>query len=167
METHLTLRRLQKQIEAQNVQLQQEITKSKRAEEALQRAHDELEERVKTRTAELARANEQLAASEASLEERLKFERLLAEISARFVNLPADRIGSEIEDAQRRICEFLDLDRSSLGQVCEGEPGALLLTHFHQPQGGLQFPAERMNAGDFFPWTTQKFMGGETVTIWE
>jgi formate hydrogenlyase transcriptional activator len=164
VETHLNLRRLQKQIEVQNVQLQQEITKSKRAEEALQRAHDELEERVKTRTADLARTNEQLAASEASLEERLKFERLLAEISAHFVNLPADRIDSEIEDAQLRICEFLNLDRSSLGQVHEREPGALLLTHIYQTQGGTPAP-ERMNARDFFPWTTQKFMGGETLTI--
>ena len=164
VETHLNLRRLQKQIEVQNVQLQQEITKSKRAEEALQRAHDELEERVKTRTADLARTNEQLAASEASLEERLKFERLLAEISAHFVNLPADRIDSEIEDAQRRICELLDLDRSSLWQVCEREPGTLLLTHIHQPPGG-QPPPERMNAGDFFPWTAQKVLAGETLTI--
>jgi len=164
VETHLNLRRLQKQIEVQNVQLQQEITKSKRAEEALQRAHDELEERVKTRTADLARTNEQLAASEASLEERLKFERLLAEISAHFVNLPADQIDSEIEDAQSRICEFLNLDRSSLGQVHEREPGALLLTHIYQTQGGQQFP-QQSKARDFFPWTTQKVLGGETLTI--
>ena len=44
-------------------------------------------------------ANEQLVASEESLEERLKFETLLANMSARFVNLPADRIDGEIEDA--------------------------------------------------------------------
>ena len=49
------------------------------------------------------------------LEERLRFETLLTDISARFVNLPADQIDGEIEDAQRRICEFLNLDRSSLG----------------------------------------------------
>jgi len=44
-------------------------------------------------------------------------ETLLAEISSRFVNLPADQIDAEIEDAQRRICEFLNLDRSRLWQV--------------------------------------------------
>ena len=164
VETHITLRRLQKQIEAQNVQLRQEITKSKRAEEALQRAHDELEERVKTRTADLSRANEQLAASEASLEERLKFEKLLAEISAHFVNLPADRMDSEIEDAQRCLCELLDLDRSALWQVSEKEPERLLLTHIYQPQGSPP-PPERMNAGEWFPWTRQKVLAGETVTI--
>jgi formate hydrogenlyase transcriptional activator len=98
------------------------------------------------------------------LEEQLRFEKLLSEISGRFVNLPADRIDSEIEDAQHRICEHLDLDRSSLWQVPEREPGTLLLTHIHQPPGS-QPPPERMNARDFFPWTTQKVMEGETVII--
>jgi len=37
------------------------------------------------------------------LEERLRFETLLAETSARLVNLPADQIDGEIEGAQRRI----------------------------------------------------------------
>jgi len=98
------------------------------------------------------------------LEERLRFETLLAEISSRFVNLPADQIDGEILSAQRRICEFLDLDRSSLGQVPERDPGALILTHIHQPQGGPPIP-ERPNAMALFPWTTQKVLAGETVTI--
>jgi formate hydrogenlyase transcriptional activator len=102
--------------------------------------------------------------TEQALKERLKFESLLAELSARFVNLPADRLDSEIEDAQRRICEHLDLDRSTLWQVSEGDPGTLLLTHIHQPPDILPSP-ERMNAGNFFPWVTQKVLGGETVTI--
>jgi formate hydrogenlyase transcriptional activator len=118
-----------------------------------------------------AEANERLQAgmtermlAEEALEERLKFETLLAELSGRFVNLPPDRIDSEIEDAQRRICELLDLDRSTLWQVPEGEPGMLLLTHIHQP-AEIRATPERMNARDFFPWTTQKVLSDETITI--
>jgi formate hydrogenlyase transcriptional activator len=98
------------------------------------------------------------------LEEQLRFETLLSELSARFVNLPADRIDSDIENAQRRICELLDVDRSTLWQVYEGEPETMLLTHFHQPPY-IKTPPDRMNARDFFPWTTQKVLGGETVII--
>jgi formate hydrogenlyase transcriptional activator len=62
VETHLSLKRLQTQVEAQKARLEQEIVKSRQAEEALRKAHDELEERVKVRTAELAMAKEQLQA---------------------------------------------------------------------------------------------------------
>jgi hypothetical protein len=90
------------------------------------------------------------------LEERLKFETLLAEISSRFVNVPADQVDGEIEGAQRRICELLDLDRSSLWQVSEQEPGRLVLTHIHQPRGDTPAP-ERANAAEWFPWADWSF----------
>ena len=80
----------------------------------------------------MARANEEMVELEESLKERLKFETLLAELSAHFVNLSAERIDREIEDAQRRICEFLDLDRSTLFQADEGGPGMLVLTRVYQ-----------------------------------
>jgi two-component system, NarL family, sensor kinase len=102
--------------------------------------------------------------TEQVLKERLMFETLLAELSAHFVNLPADRMDAEIEDAQRRICEFLDIDRSTLFQVPEREPGVLLLTHIHQPPGRPP-PPKRLDAGALYPWGTQKLLGGETVTI--
>jgi len=107
---------------------------------------------------------ESIETTHAELEERLRFETLLAETSSRFVNVPTDRIDGEIEGAQRRICELLDIDRSTLWQVCEGEPGTLLLTNLHHPAGSLS-PPERMNGRDFFPWITQKILGGETVTF--
>jgi hypothetical protein len=98
------------------------------------------------------------------LDKPLRFEMVLAEISTLFINLPADRIDSEIEAVQRRVCELLDLDRSALWQVLEGEPGKLKLSHLYQPTEILQ-PSEQMNAKTFFPWTEQKVLGGETVTI--
>ena len=100
----------------------------------------------------------------AELDKPLRFERLLAEISTFFINLPADRIDSEIEAAQRRVCEFLDLDRSSLFQTPEGEPGTLRLTHVHQPPES-RIPPEGMSLREFFPWSLQKVLGGETITI--
>jgi transcriptional regulator with GAF, ATPase, and Fis domain len=97
-------------------------------------------------------------------QELLPFERLLAEISTLFINLPADQIDNEIKAAQSRICEFLKIDRSTLWITSEDDPRTLLLTHIHQPPG-IPSPPERMSAKDFFPWTAQKVLGGETLAL--
>ena len=49
-----------------------------------------------------------------ALEEQKNFEQLLLEISSRFISLPVESIDDAIEDAQRRICETLNLDHSAL-----------------------------------------------------
>ena len=102
--------------------------------------------------------------SHEELDELAPFERLLAEISTLFINLPADQIGNEIVAAQKRICELLDLDRSALLLTAQDDPGMLLLTHVHQPPGSPS-PPDRLNARDFFPWTVPKILGGETIAI--
>ena len=147
------------------------MNKSSKTNQQLLLEMEELKARLDVAQQRLQEANERMQAemtedkrTEQVMEERLKFETLLAELSVRFINLPVDQIDSEIKEAQRRICEFLDLDRSSLWQVCEGEPGMLLLTHIHQIQGGTPAP-ERLNAMDFFPWTVQKVLAGETITM--
>jgi len=48
------------------------------------------------------------------LEERLRFERLLSEISAGFINIPPDRVDSEIERGLRKILKFFQADRCGL-----------------------------------------------------
>ena len=98
------------------------------------------------------------------LEERLRFETLLTDISAHFINLPADQIDAAIEDAQRRICELLDLDRSVLWQACQGAAEKMLLTHVHQPPDGL-LPDSPFHAMDNFPWLLAQVLRGETVAI--
>ena len=50
-------------------------------------------------------------------EDRLRFEMLLTELSAHFVSVTFESIDHEIVDAQRRIVQELDLDRSTLAQL--------------------------------------------------
>lgn len=60
VETHLALRRLQKQLEAQNIQLQEEITARRQTEEDLESHKARLEELIDERTSDLKKVNEEL-----------------------------------------------------------------------------------------------------------
>ena len=178
VKTHLALKRLQRKMEHQNTQLEPEIAKSKQAETALLKGRDELDRGVKKRSAELARANERLASSneqlsreieqrvqaQEALEDRLRFETLLTDISARFVNLPLDQIGGEIEDAQRRVCECLELELSALWQSSVETPDLFTLTHLYRPFGGPPVP-ERMDAKEYFPWCLQQLAAGNVIAV--
>ena len=98
------------------------------------------------------------------MKEELQFEKLLIEISTHFVNLPADRIDDEIKETQRRICEYLDLDRSALWQLSKKEPGKVLLTHVHQPPEA-RFPDEKLDAKMAFPWVLDQVLRKGIVAI--
>ncbi len=93
------------------------------------------------------------------LEERIGFETLLADLSARFVGLPAEALDHEIVEALRRICETLGFEQSSLGQPNkEGEPR---FTHFWSLPGS-SFSAD-FRPWEFFPWGTQQVLNGRKV----
>jgi formate hydrogenlyase transcriptional activator len=92
------------------------------------------------------------------------FERRLAEISTFFINLPGDQVDQGIEAAQRRICELLDLDRSSLFVNSDADPDAFLLSHIAQPSDALK-PPQRLIAKDLFPWMVKRLIRGESVVI--
>jgi PAS domain S-box-containing protein len=98
------------------------------------------------------------------LEERLRFETLLADISARFVNLPADQIDGEIEEAQRNVCECLGLDLSALWQWSVETPDFLTLTHLYRLLGGPPLP-EPMDAQEYFPWCLKQLMAGKVIAL--
>ena len=98
------------------------------------------------------------------LEESLRFESLLNDISVRFVNLPAERIDAEIEDVQRLICECLSLDLSSLWQWSDKAPHFLTLTHLHGPPDGPERP-QGIDGRKELPWLFEKMTNGEALTI--
>ena len=78
-------------------------------------------------------------------DDRLAFESLMADLSARFINRPADEVDKAIEGAQRELCETLGLDRSSLFQRKEDGSEELLLTHLFQ-RPGIPTPAVNRRA---------------------
>ena len=102
--------------------------------------------------------------AEKSLEERLRFEMLLADISARFVNLPSGQIDGAIADAQRHVCECLGLDLSALWQWSTDAPGLLTMTHIYRALEGPQLP-EPMDAQEYFPWCRQQLEEGKIVSL--
>ncbi len=75
----------------------------------------------------------------AELEDRLRFETLLAQLSARFVNLPPDQVDQEIENALGRLVEALYADRSALGLITE-DGQDLVVTHTFAVPGVDAFP---------------------------
>jgi len=90
------------------------------------------------------------------LEDRLRFETLLADLTARFAALSADQVDGAIEDAQRHIVETLGIDRSSLFQSSE-QSTEVILTHFWVRPGLQPFPPG-LSAREYYPWAFEKIM---------
>lgn len=76
----------------------------------------------------------------APVQDRFRFESLLAELSATFVHLPADRVDSRIESALEQLVAFLGVDRGGLAQL-PGDKDDLVITHSHHRPGVPPLPA--------------------------
>ncbi len=93
------------------------------------------------------------------------FETLLCELSSRFINVPPEAVDHEIEDAQRRICENLDLDLSALWEGTAAGPGDFTLTHFYGRQEDVLPPMRGMSAGEYFPWLLAEMLANRPVAV--
>ncbi|HXX86475.1 MAG TPA: ATP-binding protein [Casimicrobiaceae bacterium] len=98
----------------------------------------------------------------ASTEELLRFERLVSELSAGFINLPATGIDAAIVDGLRRIVEALHIDRSTLSQVSP-DTGHFRSTHSWAING---FPAVPTNTtSQTFPWVLATARAGKPIVF--
>jgi PAS domain S-box-containing protein len=100
--------------------------------------------------------------AELALDERLRFETLLTELSAAFANLPTTKVDEEIDKWLQNLVEFLDLDRAILDQV-EEDGLTLSRIHSHTARGIDTRPLDVAN--DQTPWITEQLFRGNTV-IW-
>jgi formate hydrogenlyase transcriptional activator len=100
------------------------------------------------------------APAEVSVEELLEFERMLADLSARFANVPIDQVESEIQVAQAIIRQFLEFDRSTYLEVLSDGELSVISSSADDSVG----PTPLGPFTPHLPWYHSKLMAGETIT---
>jgi transcriptional regulator with GAF, ATPase, and Fis domain len=96
---------------------------------------------------------------QAAISERIEFERLVADLSLRFINVAADGIDDAIRQSLAQIGEALDLDRCLFVTI---DAGVLAHTVSWQAPGVQDIPVPA-NAAERFPWALKATMAGEMV----
>ena len=92
------------------------------------------------------------------LEDRLRFETLLAELSAKLIHVEAGGIDAALESALRRMIDVLGIDRGNLDEYMDDAPG--IRVSCARP-GIVELPS--ILAAGQFPWTADTLRRGGVV----
>jgi PAS domain S-box-containing protein len=140
-----------------------DLTERKQFEDALRRAHNELESRVRERTRVLARTNREL---EKEIQEREKAERMLqlqadfrqhiSAISTNFINLPIHEIDSGINQALKELGTFAGVDWGFVHKYGEDDE-TVYVTHEWYAEN-LDFRLDEISSFpmSWFSWTNSR-----------
>ena len=94
---------------------------------------------------------------EQALENRLRFERLLSDLSARFVNIPPDRVDAEIDHGLRQILEFFQVDRAGLMRSLPDRSGHRII-HGVYAENVPSVPVGVELPRSLYPWAFEKLV---------
>jgi len=89
---------------------------------------------------------------------RLRFEEAVAGLSAKFINLPTDRVDQEINSGLCALVEALNTDRATIGKI-DAATGDIVVTHTWTREGFPPF-GERLLKG-MLPWLEDRIRRGE------
>jgi C4-dicarboxylate-specific signal transduction histidine kinase len=92
------------------------------------------------------------------LEDRLRFETLLAELSAKLIHVPAGGLDVALESALRQMIAFLGMDRGNLDEYIDDAPGIRVSC---ASPGIVELPS--ILAAEQFPWTAETLRQGGVV----
>jgi len=101
------------------------------------------------------------AGIDTSLEERLAFERLLADLSATYANVPSDRVVEEIAHGLGQLNEFLGFDRSTFWEFAGNGDRVALRSAAAE---GVE-PVPRGPATVRMDWLFSQVRAGRTVVL--
>ncbi len=91
-----------------------------------------------------------------------EFEQMLAELSARFINLPVPDVDGAINDALRRIAKLLGCDRSQLIRFSPDNDGAQVT---HSGANGDTPVVPIKSVAELYPWALRRLRAGHPVVI--
>ncbi|MGD9974858.1 MAG: sigma 54-interacting transcriptional regulator [Desulfatirhabdiaceae bacterium] len=97
-----------------------------------------------------------------SLEDRIKFESLISEISARFINIPIDRIDPVIEKSLFEILTFFQVDRVGLLRILP-DNDAFVVTHLACAPGIPVFQTSVELPSSMVPHTFNKIVNEHAI----
>jgi formate hydrogenlyase transcriptional activator len=96
-----------------------------------------------------------------SVEELVAFERMLADLSARMANVPADRVEAEMQMAQAILRQFLGFDRSTFAEF--QDDGSLVVLSSTAVEGVEATPLGPLPTR--LGWFIAKLRAGETLAL--
>ena len=96
------------------------------------------------------------------LRQRLELQRLVGEISTKFINLPAEGINQHICEALGQLAQFLGFDRAAINKF-SGQRDASPVTHIWMAAGLPSFAP--IFAEDNLPWLTKRLAQGHEVHL--
>jgi PAS domain S-box-containing protein len=100
--------------------------------------------------------------AERALAKRLQFETLLAELSAQFVAVEADKVDQEIDEGLKRLGEFLGIDRGIMWRYSENR-AEFLSSHFWAALGIEPMPPAPVR--EHFPWIISQLLRDRLVVF--
>lgn len=94
----------------------------------------------------------------AELEQHLKLERVLSDLSAQFIHLPTNHVGQGITDGLQALAEAVDSDCAHVGQIDPGT-GDMVITHAWCRPGFSPIGQRILEAS--LPWLEARIRNGE------
>jgi len=98
-----------------------------------------------------------------ALDEHLKFESLLGDISANLVNLPLDSIDTAIESSMKALVEFFEADRCHLGMF-SGDHSRIIVSHFYS-RPDIDIPQITDVGKNFLSFVYKSISKGKTIAV--